>query len=87
MGDLQSQFLFHNETTNGVSEDKDSKLYNSNPNKYNTNKYSNFIRVIKEQAEIISDSDFENILQSQFSHINRIIYPEGSTPPLSKNIF
>jgi hypothetical protein len=89
MGDFQSQFLFHNETTNGVSEDKDSKLYNSNPNKYNTNKYSNFIRVIKEQAEIISEEDFETIIQSNFPDLHRIIYPEenapSSLPP--KNIF
>ena len=87
IGDLQSQFLFHNETTNGASEEKDSKLYSSNPNKYNSNKYSNFIRIIKDQAEIISETDLENILQSQFPNINRLIYPEGSTSPPSKNIF
>jgi len=79
------EFLYQNEITNLASEGKGSKLYN--PNKYDSNKYSNFIRTIKEQAEIISETDFENIVITQFSNLNHIIYPEEYTLSPSKDIF
>ena len=59
------QFIYQNETTG--SEGKETKLYNQNKN-------PNLIRTIKEQAEIISEDDFETILQSNFPNLNRIVY-------------
>jgi len=74
------QFIYQNETTG--SEGKETKLYNQNKN-------PNLIRTIKEQAEIISEDDFETILQSNFPNLNRIVYPEGNSPSSfpQKNIF
>ena len=74
------QFIYQNETTG--SEGKETKLYNQNKN-------PNLIRTIKEQAEIISEDDFETILQSNFPNLNRIVYPEGNSPSSfpPKNIF
>ena len=74
------QFNYQNETTG--SEGKETKLYNQNKN-------PNLIRTIKEQAEIISEDDFETILQSNFPNLNRIVYPEGNSPSSfpPKNIF
>ena len=74
------QFIYKNETTG--SEGKETKLYNQNKN-------PNLIRTIKEQAEIISEDDFETILQSNFPNLNRIVYPEGNSPSSfpPKNIF
>ncbi len=74
------QFIDQNETTG--SEGKETKLYNQNKN-------PNLIRTIKEQAEIISEDDFETILQSNFPNLNRIVYPEGNSPSSfpQKNIF
>ena len=74
------QFIYQNETTG--SEGKETKLYNQNKN-------PNLIRTIKEQAEIISEDDFETILQFNFPNLNRIVYPEGNSPSSfpQKNIF
>ena len=74
------QFNYQNETTG--SEGQETKLYNQNKN-------PNLIRTIKEQAEIISEDDFETILQSNFPNLNRIVYPEGNSPSSfpQKNIF
>ena len=85
--DINNQFIFQGEMTDGTSEGRGSKLYNSNPDKFINNKYSNCIKTIKEQAEIISETDFENILSSQFPQLNHIIYPEDSNFIPSKNNF
>lgn len=86
-----NQFIFQGEMTDQTSDGKGSKLYALNPGKIMNNKYSNFIRILKEQSEIISETDFENILSSKFSKLNRIIYPEEHTIninlPKFKNIF
>ena len=82
-----NQFLFQGEMSDGTSEGRGSKLYSHYPGNLDNNKYSNFIRIVKEQAEIISETDFENIISSQFPSINHIPFPENYTPSSSKNTF
>ena len=85
--EANNQFLFQGEMTDGTSDGRGSKLYSPNPGKLENNKYSNFIRIVKEQAEIISETDFENILSSQFPNLNHIPFPENQTLTPSKNTF
>ena len=47
----------------------------------------NFKRIIKEQAEIISSTDFDNILSNHYPNLNHIPFPESKLPLNSKNLF
>ena len=84
----RNQITFPGEMmTDGTSEGREPKFYQTNQGKFDDPKYSNFMKIVKEQAEIISETDFENIITSQFPFLNRIIYPENYTYTPSKNTF
>ena len=84
----RNQITFPGEMiTDGTSEGREPKFYQTNQGKFDDPKYSNFMKIVKEQAEIISETDFENIITSQFPYLNRIIYPENYTYTPSKNTF
>ena len=82
--EINNQFL-PGDATSGASDGGDTK-FRSNPDaKLDPNKYtSNFIKIIKEQAEILSETDFENIITSQFPNLNHIPYSDDYIP---KNTF
>ena len=82
-----TQIYFQGELTEGNSDGKGSKLCSPNTIKPGNNNYTNFIKIVKEQAKIISETDFENIISSQFPNLNRIPYPENYTLFSSKNTF
>ena len=84
--DANTQFVFQGNMTE-TSDGKGSKLYSTPPGKISNTIYTNFIRIIKEQAEIISETDFLNIISSEFPNLNRIPYPEQHIPTPIKNIF
>ena len=84
--DANTQFVFQGNMTE-TSDGKGSKLYSTPPGKISNTIYTNFIRIIKEQAEIISETDFLNIISSEFPNLNRILYPEQHIPTPIKNIF
>lgn len=84
--DANTQFVFQGNMTE-TSDGKGSKLYSTPPGKISNTIYTNFIRIIKEQAEIISETDFLNIISSEFPNLNRILYPEQHIPTPFKNIF
>ena len=84
--DTLTQAIFGGEVmTDGTSEGRGSNT--GNPGKFESTKYSNFMRTIKEQAELISETDFENIISSHFPNLNSIIFPEKSINTPSKNTF
>ena len=85
--EINNQLIFQGEMTELTSDGKGSKLYNLNPSKITNTKYSDFIHTIKEQSEIISETDFDNILSKDFAKLNRIIYPEEHNLTPIKNVF
>ena len=74
--EINNQVLFHGETSEGTSDARGPKLSTPNPNILDNNKYANYIRIIKEQAEILSETDLDNIISSNFPHFNRIPYSD-----------
>ena len=92
--EFNNQIIFNE----SMISEKESEEKNSTKLKTN-NRYNNFIetadnslnlnfkRIIKEQAKIISPKEFDNIITSQYPHLNRIPFPENRMPSNAKNIF
>ena len=77
--DSNTQILFSLEPSEGTSEEKHPKSFNNilniNPKSNKENILFNFNKIIKKQAQLISETDFEKILSTQYPTLYEIPYP------------